>query len=436
MPFTIPRPRTALLCGLLLCATLINYMDRQALSSLATRISRELNLNNIQYGALERAFGLAFAVGSLAFGFLADAVSVRWLYPAVLIAWSGMGIVTGFAHTYDQLFYCRMFLGFFEAGHWPCAMQTIRRSLVDEDRGLGNSVLQSGASIGAVVTPLIIGFMIPRAMDGTLSTEPGLWRLPFFVFGGIGFAWAAGWLATVRKSDLERAPALPDEVPVSMGADFARLLASSRFWTLLLVVIAINTSWQIFRGWLPKLLQEGRGYKEEASLWFTSAYYIATDVGCIAAGLSTKWLANRGHSVFNSRRITYTVSALLCASIVILPWTPSGTPLLVLWLIAGAGALGVFPCYYSFVQSLSERHPAKVFGILSFCAWMATSPLQQIFGGWIDSMIKAGVSHPFDRMMVIVGLLPLAAAVPLWFLWRSSVQEPGDRMAGTEQIVK
>ncbi len=420
MPFTIPRPRTTLLCALLLCATLINYMDRQALSSLATRISGELGLKNADYGSIERAFGLAFAVGSLTFGFLADAVSVRWLYPAVLVAWSAMGIITGFARSYEDLFYCRMFLGFFEAGHWPCAMQTIRRSLADEDRGLGNSVLQSGASIGAIVTPIIIGLMIPRTSDGSLSTEPGLWRFPFVVFGAIGFVWAAIWMATVRKRDLEKGPELDDQPPIGVLADFARLMATTRFWTLFLVVIAINTSWQFFRTWLPKSLQEGRGYTEETTLWYTSAYYVATDVGCIAAGLSTKWLATRGHSVFQSRRMTYTISALLCASIVFLPWTPTGPLLLMLWLVAGAGALGVFPCYYSFVQGLSERHPAKVFGILSFSAWIVTSPLQAIFGGWIDSMIKAGVSHPFDRMMVAVGILPLIAAVPLWLLWKNS----------------
>jgi MFS family permease len=433
MPFTIPRARTALLCGLLLCATLINYMDRQALSSLATRISGELHLTNENYGSLERAFGLAFATGSLAFGFLADAVSVRWLYPAVLVAWSIMGIVTGFARNYEDLFYCRMLLGFFESGHWPCAMQTIRRSLVDEDRGLGNSVLQSGASIGAIVTPIIISVMIPRMADGSMSTEPGLWRYPFVVFGGIGLVWATGWLATVRKQDLEKGVESDDEPPVGIVADFVRLLKTTRFWTLFLVVIAINTSWQIFRGWLPKLLQEGRDYSEQTALWYTSAYYMATDAGCIAAGLATKWLATRGVSVLNSRRIAYTASALCCASIVVLPWTPNGTPLLILWLIAGAGALGVFPCYYSFVQGLTERHPAKIFGILSFCAWMATSPLQKMFGGWIDSMIAAGVEQPFDRMMVAVGILPLAAAIPLWLLWRES--PPREDSVATESSI-
>ncbi len=309
-------------------------------------------------------------------------------------------------------------------------MQTIRQSLSDEDRGLGNSVLQSGASIGAIVTPMIIRLMIPVGADGVASAEPGLWRLPFIVFGGIGVFWAAGWLATVRRQDLHRAvdPAAPGG---GFGSELATLIRSPRFWTLFLIVIAINTSWQIFRGWLPKLLQEGRGYPEQRALSFTSAYYIATDVGCLAAGLSTKWLAGRGLSVFNSRRVTYTISSLLCASIVMLPWVPSGTALLTLWLIAGAGALAVFPCYYSFVQGISERHPAKVFGILSFSAWLVTSPFQKWFGGWIDSMIRTGVAQPFDRVMVTVGILPLLAAIPLWLLWQER-SNPATAVPATE----
>ena len=51
-------------CGLLLLASTINYMDRQTLSNTAVRIKTELNLNNEQYGSLETAFGLAFAVAS------------------------------------------------------------------------------------------------------------------------------------------------------------------------------------------------------------------------------------------------------------------------------------------------------------------------------------------------------------------------------------
>src|ERR1700704_1508234 len=88
-------------CGLLLLATMLNYMDRQTLSQSATDISRELGLTNEVYGELEQGFGLAFAAGGLVLGFVADRVSLRWLYPAVLLAWSAAGLATGWARNFD-----------------------------------------------------------------------------------------------------------------------------------------------------------------------------------------------------------------------------------------------------------------------------------------------------------------------------------------------
>jgi len=60
---------------LLLLATMLNYMDRQALSVLSKRITTELQISNERYGDLEFGFGTAFAAGSLVFGILADRFS-------------------------------------------------------------------------------------------------------------------------------------------------------------------------------------------------------------------------------------------------------------------------------------------------------------------------------------------------------------------------
>ena len=74
--------------GLLLLATMINYMDRQTLSNLAVRIQQQFALTNEQYGDLELVFGVAFAVGSLFFGIRDVRLSVGWLYPCILVGWS------------------------------------------------------------------------------------------------------------------------------------------------------------------------------------------------------------------------------------------------------------------------------------------------------------------------------------------------------------
>lgn len=409
MSFTVPKPRTILLCGLLLCASFINYMDRQTLSNLSPRIVEELDLSKEQYASVEGVFGYAFALGSIVFGFVADAVSVRWLYPAVLLAWSAAGFATGYVNTLDDLLYCRMALGFFEAGHWPCAMQTTRRVLAASDRGLGNSVLQSGTSIGAVITPLIIMSM--------LTDEPGSWRKPFFILGAIGVWWVVGWLATVRASDVAERPEELESSSEGFWSSFISLFVDRRFWVLLGVVIAINTMWQFFRAWLPLFMVDGRGYSQNEQLGFNATFYIFTDIGCLGAGLATKWLHVRGVSVFSSRRIVFTICSLLCALSLCIPFLPKGPLFLATWLVMGMGALGVFPCYYSFTQDLSVRHPAKVFGILSALGWVATSALQGPFGRWIDQLQAAENPHAYDYGLAIVGVLPLIAGAGLWLAW-------------------
>src|SRR5204862_6169389 len=163
-------------------------------ATVAVRISNEFKVSREQYGDLELAFGWAFAAGSLLFGFIADRVSVRWLYPAVLFAWSMMGFLSAWTTDFSQLLICRTTLGLFEAGHWPCALKTTHLLLSEQDRTMGNSVLQSGASIGAIITPLVMRVMMTDAT--------GSWRLPFQVVGAVGLLWIVMWFASIRQRDL------------------------------------------------------------------------------------------------------------------------------------------------------------------------------------------------------------------------------------------
>lgn len=394
-------------CGLLLLATMLNYMDRQTLSQAATDISRELQLNNEDYGRLEQGFGLAFATGGLVLGFIADRVSLRWLYPAVLLAWSAAGLATGWAQGFAGLMVCRVLLGFFEAGQWPCALTASQRILPRSDRALGNSVLQSGAAIGAVITPLVVQTMV--------SDLPGSWRGPFRVIGVLGIFWAFAWLFAVRGGDLDRAEGdstrTPEVSTTSRGA-FVR-----RFLVLAAIVVAINLCWHFYRVWLPKMLREQYDYSRGAVNYFTSAFYVATDVGCLGAGAAVKALAGRGWSVESSRAATFLACALLTGLSAVVAFLPAGPGMLAVLLLIAAGALGLFPIYYSLTQELSSRHQGKVTGSLGCVAWLSSALMHSQVGRWVD---RTGTYTP---VLFASGLLPLAAFVLLLLFWGNAPKQ-------------
>jgi ACS family hexuronate transporter-like MFS transporter len=386
------------ICTLLLFASTINYMDRQTLSNASQRITDEFSLNEEQYGDLEWAFGWAFAVGATVFGFIADAVNVRWLYPGVLLAWSAVGMATGFAHNYTELIACRTLLGFFEAGHWPCALKTTLRLLEPKDRTLGNSVLQSGTAIGAIVTPQIMLRM--------MTEETGSWRPVFQIIGGIGVFWVFAWLASIRNRDLAPLPQTEAERRTSSGPFPWR-----RAMVLVVVVVLINASWHLFRVWLPKFMIKGRGYSEPEMFYINTFFNIFTDVGCLSAGAMTAVLVRRNFSVHHSRVAVFSTCTLLAALAVGFPWLPRGPALMVVLMLIGAGLLGLFPCFYAFSQELSRQHPGKVMGMLGTIAWITSAPTHKFFGQYLDRQ------GSFDVGMAIAGLLPIGAAFALIAFW-------------------
>ncbi len=415
-PSSNSKPRSTAwkwwICGLLLCASTINYTDRVTLSTIATRITAQFQLTQEHYGNIETGFGLAFATGSLLFGLIADRFPVRWVYPSALFLWSAAGFMTGFARNYQELLYCRIALGLFEGGHWPCAIKTTRWLLEPGDRSMGNSVLQSGTSIGAIITPLLMRFL--------LTPEPESWRPAFQIIGAAGLLWIVAWFALIRSQDLPtRNPGKPEpnavgntteDTPTHPNDSLWSAIFSRRMLVIFVVIALINTWWQLLRAWLPKVLQEGRGYTEKQVLEFLPFFYVATDIGVIGAGALTLWLHRRGATVHGSRLTAFGTCAILSALAVVAAFTPHGPWLLIMLMIMGAGALGVFPIYHALTQDFPARHQGTISGLGGVAAW-ALSPAQKYYGRLVDR------TGSFDLGFAVAGAMPFIAFLVLLFLW-------------------
>src|SRR5262249_6434891 len=178
-PAVSPPPRGRLwtwwVCGLLLLATTVNYLDRLTLNQTSARILAEFRLDESHYGELESCFAFAFALGSIVFGWLTDRWGVRWLYPAAVVAWSAAGLATGLVNTFTGLLLCRVLLRLGEGGNRACALRTTQPGLPPGQGSLGNGILEGGAAIGAVLTPALVLWLV---------REPAGWHEAVGLVGG------------------------------------------------------------------------------------------------------------------------------------------------------------------------------------------------------------------------------------------------------------
>ncbi|WP_439631657.1 MFS transporter [Gemmata sp.] len=424
-PQVAPSPWRWWVCLLLMLATVINYMDRMALNQMARRIKLYFDLNNQEYGYLESAFSVAFAIGAVSTGWLVDRVSVRWVYPVMVLGWSAAGVLTGFASGFWMLLGCRFALGLFEAGNWPCGMKTTRAVLRREERSLGNSLFQSGTALGAVVAPLVVLALLRSADPGEpvrnaiVSVTGGTfaavadaptdtWKYPFRVIGSLGVVWIALWFLTVPRAMLRPA----EESVAGAGlVHFRDVLRDARFWILFAMSIGINVTWHGYRTWLPLYLQEQRGFSEKEMSQFTTLYYVVADIGSWTVGGVTLVLCRRGTAVHRSRVLAYGFCAACTLATVAVPFLPNGVPLQLGLLVVAFGAMGLFPTYFALSQELSAAHQGKVSGSLGMCAHGALA-LAYPVEGYLTDLTKS-----YEPVLGAIGVAPLVAFVLLLWLW-------------------
>jgi ACS family hexuronate transporter-like MFS transporter len=437
-------------CGWLLFATMVLYMDRLVLTQQEELIRKAFGIEkDVDYAFIDSAFNIAFAFGALLAGWTADRWSIWLLYPLVVILWSATGAVTGLISGYWALFTCRAFLGFFESAHWPCALKTSQRILAPSQRTLGNGILQSGAAIGSIVTPLALLLFAHLHFD---------WRPPFLFVGFLGLCWAVGWFFLVRREDVsldpEPAATTANSSPLSINppatsprAGAARnswldVLSDRRFWILVIVVVCINSTWHYFRLWMPVILRKVHGFDKEDVQRFSIAYYVAADLGSLATGFGSVWLVSRGLSVHGSRLAVFGFCAALALFSLVAIILPGAS--LFLWVLplVAFGSLGLFPPYYSFTQELTVRNQGKVTGTLGFICWMVMAGLRPI-EGWVADMVgEAGGSEAsrYAFGIVLAGIMPMVAVAVLFFFWPKetapeTVEKPAAVMLETETRV-
>ncbi len=387
---------------MMLLATVVNYVDRQTLGSVATFIKADFGLNEQGYGILEAWFGYSYAVFLIVAGFLADKWDLRWLYPAALLVWSIAGFATGFVETIFQLQVCRAILGASEAFNWPVAVGIIRRIIPRESQAFANGLFNSGMTVGAVLTPILVLTLVGPKGEG--------WRRLFMIVGAAGSIWIVMWLLGTRgERAVEMSHAAQTETLAAAHVPFRAVFLMRAFWITLAVGVTVNMSWHFYRVWLPRHLVVDLKFTDQQLQYLLIGFYLAADVGSIAIGFLAKRLARGGRSVERARKITLLFAAALCLAATPLLLGLDRGVMVALYCVVGAGIMGVFAMFYTFVQDIAPQHTSKCLGLIGASVWFLNSRLHPLVGQFADTHSPA--IGKFAPMILVAGVLPLLAAL-------------------------
>lgn len=198
---------------LLTLMNVLNFVDRQLLSSFANFIVPDLNLTNTEFGLLTGlVFIVFYAVAGVFMGALGDLVHRPRLIAGAMFAWSALTAASGLARSFIGLAIPRVFIGVGESALTPTSMSLLADKFPEEKRGFASGFYYMGVPIGVGVSLLVAGFLGPAIG----------WRNCFFLLGAIGVAFSFVMLFVkdprpARPAHVEQ-PKFRELVKVFLGA--------------------------------------------------------------------------------------------------------------------------------------------------------------------------------------------------------------------------
>jgi len=299
------------IAGMLFLAAILNYIDRQTLSSLAPTIQKDLGLSEADYGNIASLFLMAYTVSLLATGRLVDRLGARWGMALFITWWSCANMLTGLARSFFSLGICRFLLGFGEAGNWPSSAKAVGQCFPASPRGVAIGFYTMGATIGATIAPVLVV---------ALASHYG-WQGAFVATGALGLLWVVPWLWLYRRVEQPSARTSQDVV-AAKAEDLAnaasseisewrrwRLVLQRRdVWLLLVGRMLTDPVWFFYQFWFAKYLFADRGVPQE-SLGMTWVLFLAADLGSLGGGFLSAGLIRRGTSAPAARLWAMLLSA-------------------------------------------------------------------------------------------------------------------------------
>lgn len=391
--------------ALLWGVALLNYMDRQMLSTM--KESMQLDISELQtaenFGRLMAVFLWIYGLMSPFAGAIADRVNRKWLIVISLFVWSAVTYGMGYANTFTEIYWLRALMGVSEALYIPAGLSLIADWHSDKSRSLAVGIHMTGLYTGQAIG----GFGATVAASYT-------WHTAFHWFGLIGIAYAFLLVLCLRENpnhNVVKSTVETNKVEKeSILKGFSAIFSTVAFWIILFYFAAPSLPGWAIKNWLPTLFSENLNLPmAEAGPMSTITIALSSFCGVVAGGiLSDRWVQRniRGRIYISAIGLGLTIPALF-----LLGFGHNTIGVIAAGMLFGIG-FGIFDANNMPIlcQFVSPKYRATAYGIMNMTGVFAGAMVTNVLGKWSDD---GNLGLGFALLSVVVAV---AIALQLLFL--------------------
>lgn len=389
--------------ALLWVVALLNYMDRQMLSTMKSAMMIDIAelQSAVNFGRLMAIFLWIYGLMSPFAGAIADRISRKWLIVGSLFVWSGVTYAMGYATTFEQVYWLRALMGVSEAMYIPAGLSLIADYHTGKSRSLAVGIHMTGLYMGQAIG----GF-------GATIADKFTWHTTFHWFGiiGIVYSFLLVFLLREKRSENPIMEKVSPAVKLSFFKVLGMLFGTVYFWIILLYFAAPSIPGWATKNWLPTLFSESLNMPmAEAGPLSTITIAVSSFVGVLIGGvLSDKWVQR------NIKGRVYTGAiglALTIPSLLLLGFGNGFISVIGAALLFGVG-FGMFDANNMPIlcQFVSAKYRATAYGLMNMTGVFAGAMVTSLLGKSTDD------GH-LGRDFALLAILVLVALVmQLYFL--------------------
>lgn len=392
--------------GLLWIVALLNYMDRQMLSTMQEAMKVDIvELNKAEaFGALMAIFLWIYGFMSPVAGIIADRVNRKWLVVGSLFVWSAVTFLMGYAQDFHELYWLRAIMGVSEALYIPSALSLIADWHEGKSRSLAVGVHMTGLYVGQAIG----GF-------GATAAAAFSWQATFHWFGIVGVAYSLVLILFLKENPIHNIAIkeidnAPKEKKPSVINGLSLLFTNWAFWIILIYFAVPSLPGWATKNWLPTLFADSLNIPmAEAGPISTITIAVSSFIGVILGGiLSDRWVQKniRGRIYTGAIGLGMTIPALL-----LLGFGHSFISVIGAGLLFGIG-FGIFDANNMPIlcQFVSAKHRATAYGIMNMTGVFAGAAVTELLGKWTDG---GSLGQGFAMLSIVV---TVALVLQIYFL--------------------